>query len=192
MNRLSRILLRDFIEADRTAFVRYQMNPRYLGLYDFAADDLDRPNRLFDLFLQGQAEDPRFNFQLGLFDPATGRLLGCGGLRKVAADRAVLGIELAPTEWGRFHLALDAAAALLQHGFEMLNLATIVGDTASGNRRVEKLARWFGAEIVAEREGPAWMRARGWREVDWALQRPKWEQRSGARLSSNQLITTRR
>jgi ribosomal-protein-alanine N-acetyltransferase len=74
----------------------------------------------------------------------------------------------------------------------MLNLTTIVGDTASGNRRVEKLARWFGAEIVAEREGPAWMRARGWREVDWALQRPKWEQRSGARLSSNQLITTRR
>jgi hypothetical protein len=31
-----------------------------------------------------------------------------------------------------------------------------VGDTASGNNRVEKLARWFGADIVAQRPGPKW------------------------------------
>lgn len=173
--RLRRVLLRDFTEADRPAFVRYQLDPRYVSLYDFAGDDVERPGRLFDRFLEWQREDPRLNFQLGLFEPASGHLLGCGGLRKVDDDLAVFGLELAPSEWGRFRLALDVTAALLRCGFETLNLQTIVGDAASGNRRVEKLARWFGAEIVARREGPAWMQARGWQEVDWALHRQKWQ-----------------
>jgi ribosomal-protein-alanine N-acetyltransferase len=111
-------------------------------------------------------------------------MLGCGGLRNVDDDVAVLGIELAPSEWGRFRLALDASTALVQYGFETLNLTSIIGDTASGNRRVEKLARWFGAEIVARRTGPDWMQARGWQEVDWTITREAWEQAKPVRDGS--------
>jgi len=168
-----RILLRDFDEADRPAFIGYQTDPRYLHLYDFS-EDVERPSKLFDTFLQWQWERPRLSFQLGIFECATGRLLGCGGLRKVDDDVAVLGIELAPGEWGRFRLALDASGMLVRYGFETLNLKKIIGDTASGNRRVEKLARWFGAEIVARRTGPEWMQARGWQEVAWAISREDW------------------
>ena len=64
--------------------------------------------------------------------------------------------------------------ALADYGFDTLGLGRIVGSTASGNRRVTKLANWFGAQIVASREGPAWMTARGWKEVDWALNREDW------------------
>lgn len=177
---MPRVLLRDFTDADRAAFIRYQLDPRYVRLYDFAANDVARPNQLFDLFLEWQKLGPRLNLQLGLFEPATGRLLGCGGLRKVDSDTAVLGIELAPSEWGRYRLALDAATALLRFGFGTLHLQTIIGDTASGNRRIEKLARWLGAEIIAQREGPAWMQARGWKEVDWALSQQQWAQRSNS------------
>lgn len=169
-----RILLRDFDETDRSAFLKYQTDPRYLHLYDFDPS-IDRPNGLFDLFLRWQREVPRANIQLGIFELATGRLLGCGGLRRVDDDVAVLGIELSPSEWGRFRLAIDASNALVRFGFETLNLKTIIGDTASGNRRVEKLARWFGAEIVARRTGPDWMQARGWEEVDWAITKEAWE-----------------
>ena len=168
-----RVLLRELIEADRPPFILYQTDPRYLRLYDFAAD-ADRPNALFDLFVTWQGEQPRFNYQLGIFDAESDRLLGCGGLRKTNDRSAVLGIELAPREWGRFRLAIDATIALLDLGFEVLGLETIVGDTASGNRRIEKLAQWFGAERVAGREGPAWMQARGWQEVDWSLSQSKW------------------
>ena len=170
-----RIHLRDFDEADRPAFLKYQADPRYLQLYDFEQGD-DRPNQLFDLFTRWQREEPRMNIQLGIFESATGGLLGCGGLRRVDDDAGILGIELAPSHWGRFRLALDASSALVRYGFETLNLRTIIGDTASGNRRVEKLARWFGAEIVARRTGPDWMQARGWQEVDWAITRESWEQ----------------
>jgi len=172
---MRRVLLRDFIEADRAAFLLYQTDARYLRLYDFA-DDVERPSQLFDLFLTWQSERPRLNFQLGIFEASTGRLVGCGGLRKADERSAVLGIELAPSEWGRFRLAIDATVALLNLGFDTLGLATIFGDTASGNRRIEKLALWFGAELIAQREGPAWMQARGWREFDWSLSREKWQQ----------------
>lgn len=162
------------IEADRAAFIQYQTDPRYLCLYDFD-EGVERPSQLFDLFLKWQCEEPRLNFQLGIFEAATGRMLGCGGLRKANDHSAVLGIELAPSEWGRFRLVIDATVALLSHGFDALKLATIFGDTASGNLRIDKLARWFGAELIAQRDGPPWMQVRGWHEVDWSLSRQQWE-----------------
>jgi ribosomal-protein-alanine N-acetyltransferase len=168
------ILLRDFTEVDRAAFIGYQTDPRYLQLYDFD-DAIERPSRLFDLFVQWQSEQPRTKMQLGIFETAYDGLLGCGGLRKVDDYVAVLGIELAPSEWGRFRVALDASAALVQYGFQTLNLKTIIGHTASGNRRIEKLARWFGAEIVERRTGPYWMQTRGWHEVEWAITKERWE-----------------
>lgn len=177
---LPRFLLRDFREADRDAFISYQHDPRYLHLYDFEPDDARRAENLFDLFLAWQGDEPRSNFQFGIFDRRNALLCGCAGLRKSNDNVAVLGIELAPSEWGRFRLALDAAAALLEYGFGTLGLDTIIGDTSSGNNRVEKLARWFGARIVARRAGPEWMQARGWQEVEWALGREDWE-KSGRR-----------
>ena len=173
--RFGRILLHEFTEADRAAFMEYQADPRYLQLYDLDGAT-ERPSKLFDLFLQWQHEQPRLNVQVGVYDAASRRLLGCAGLRRVDEDVSELGIELAPGEWGRFRLALDTATALIQYGFETLNLKKIVGDTASGNRRVEKLARWFGAEIVDRRTGPQWMQVRGWQEVEWAITRHRWEQ----------------
>ena len=181
---LPRFLLRDFTSADRAAFVAYQMDPRYLDLYDLSGSDPGRAERLFDLFVEWQGGEPRRNFQIGVFDLATGRLLGCAGLRRTGDDIAVFGIELAPSEWGRFRIAIDVAAALMEHGFRTLGLQTIMGDTASGNRRVEKLARFFGAEITARRPGPDWMRMRGWQEVDWSLSRVAWERSRDGRDAS--------
>lgn len=171
-----RITLRDFEPANRAAFVSYQLDPRYRGLYDLE-DDPARAGELFDLFVIWQNEEPRLNYQVGLFDTATDGLCGCVGLRQRPGDpaTAVLGIELAPSDWGRYRIALDAAVCLIEYGFDSLQLVTIVGDTASGNKRVDKLARWFGARIVDRRDGPEWMRARGWREVDWALTRDEWQ-----------------
>jgi ribosomal-protein-alanine N-acetyltransferase len=171
-----RFLLRDFTEEDRAGFVGYQMHPRYRRLYDFDEGHGRQANALFDLFRSWRLQEPRRNFQLGIFERQTGRLCGCAGLRRdeCRPDRAELGIELMPDDWGRYRLAVEVVQALLDFGFGDLGLETIVGSTASGNRRVERLARRFGAEIVASREGPEWMAARGWRETDWAVRRDTW------------------
>jgi ribosomal-protein-alanine N-acetyltransferase len=171
-----RFVLRDFRESDRQAFVAYQMDPRYRRLYGFADDDERRAHELFDRFLSWQREDPRRNFQVGIFATDTGRLCGCCGLRRSGAPdkAAVLGIELTPDDWGRYRLAIDVASALIEYAFVVVDLDWLIGQTASGNRRIERLARWFGAEIAARRDGPDWMAARGWVEVDWALHRHAW------------------
>lgn len=173
-----RFVLRDFAEAHRQAFVAYQCDSRYRRLYDLSSADGQQAHELFTRFLAWQQENPRQNFQVGIFERDTNRLCGCAGLRKAgsAEGTAVLGIELAPDDWGRYRLAIEVATALIEHGFRTLDLHTIVGNTASGNRRVEKLARWFGAEIIARRDGPDWMTRRGWVEVDWALMRDDWLQ----------------
>jgi ribosomal-protein-alanine N-acetyltransferase len=171
-----RFVLRDLLEADRAAFVSYQMDPRYRRLYDLGDAGEQRAQELFNLFIAWQKESPRRNFQVGIFDLATGRLCGCAGFRKAGKDdgTAILGIELTPDDWGRYGVAIEVAGALVEYGFRDLDLTLILGEAASGNRRVEKLARWFGADIVARRDGPEWMAARGWQEVDWALTREEW------------------
>lgn len=173
---LPRLVLRDFTDTDRAAFLAYQNDPRYRALYDLPADAA-RASALFDSFLGRQTEEPRNNLQLGIFDRRADRLLGTVGLRRRDERTAVLGIELAPSEWGRFRLAIDSVAAVADYGFGEWRLDMIIGETASGNRRVEKLARWFGAEIVARRTGAEWMQVRGWEEVDWRLRRDDWLKR---------------
>ena len=184
-----RFILRDFLEPDRAAFISYQMDPRYRHLYDIGKADEQRAQELFDLFITWQREVPRQNFQAGIFEQETGRLCGCAGLRKAGSNEgtAVLGIELTPDDWGRYRLAIEVASALIEHGFHDLDLHMIVGNTASDNQRVERLARWFGAEIIARRAGPDWMVTRGWQEVEWALARDDWVKFGRRRsLSANQ------
>jgi ribosomal-protein-alanine N-acetyltransferase len=115
--------------------------------------------------------------QVGVFGIDTGRLCGCCGLRRPGAPEraAFFGIELNPDDWGRYRLAVDVASALIEYAFSVLDLDLLIGRTASANRRVERLARWFGATIVARRDGPEWTAARGWDEVDWALDRDAWK-----------------
>ena len=78
-------------------------------------------------------------------------------------------------------MAVECAGALLEYGFSTLNLDKIIGATASGNSRVEALACWFGGAVVDRRDGPTWMKARSWQEVDWALSRAAWERSPGRR-----------
>ena len=53
--RFRRAYLRDLTELDRPAFVKYQNDQRYLELYDYKSGK-QRPNKLFDLFLEWQCE----------------------------------------------------------------------------------------------------------------------------------------
>jgi [ribosomal protein S5]-alanine N-acetyltransferase len=54
----------------------------------------------------------------------------------------------------------------------------ISGSTVSANARINRLAEWFGAEVMAIRPGASWMSDRGWNEVDWRITRAMWECRA--------------
>ena len=167
-----RLVLRDLTEADATALVAYQSDPRYRALYGATTPATQRA--LFDRFREWQCTSPRHHFQLAIASRRDNALLGCGGLREVdpASGTAVIGLELAPSQWGRYGIAVEAACALLAFGFDRLGLREIHGVTTSGNRRVIRLATWFGAEIAACRPPPAPPAGRG--ETIWRISRAVW------------------
>jgi [ribosomal protein S5]-alanine N-acetyltransferase len=176
-----RFLLRDFIESDRAPFLEYQADPRNLTFYNPEESSPDRAVHLFKLFEAWASEIPRRNYQLAIVQQqAPHMLLGCCGLRELAGKpgEMELGIELAPNYWGRYGYAIEVGRSLLDHGFKELNLDAISGATISANVRVERLAAWFRAEVVAIEPGAAWMSARGWSEVTWRISRARWESRA--------------
>ena len=173
-----RFLLRDFVDADRSAFLRYQADPRNQEYYGPDEATPGHAERLFETFQAWASELPRHNYQLAIAqrrEPFT--LLGCCGLRGAECDvgEAELGIELAPDYWGRYGYAVEVGRALLEFGFGELGLQVISGSTVSANTRVVRVAEWFGAEVGAIRAGPAWMSARDWKMVEWRIRREQWE-----------------
>jgi [ribosomal protein S5]-alanine N-acetyltransferase len=185
----ARLVLRDLTEADGPGFVAYHADPRYLAAQGSSEATPDAARDLLWRFARWRQEAPRRHYQLGVFErAAAGALVGCAGLRDVDGQHrtAELGIELAPDHWGRYGLAVEIARALLDTGFTHLGLREIRGVSASGNARAARLARWFGAEVVATRQGPDWMQARGWSEVEWRLRRSAWQQAPALRARSRQ------
>ncbi|MEH2041499.1 GNAT family N-acetyltransferase [Nostoc sp.] len=175
-----RFLLRDFVELDRSPFLDYQADPRNLRFYGPDEASPEHATRLFETFQRWAADRPRLNYQLAIVqrqEPDT--LIGCCGLRgmECEAGEMELGIELAPTYWGRYAYAIEVGRALLDFGFRELGLEVISGSTVSANARSNRLAEWFGAEVVAIRPGSSWMSARGWNEVHWRIAKEMWERR---------------
>jgi len=172
-----RFLLRDFVAADRPAFLAYHADPRALAFRDPAATGAEAAERLIDAFRPWAGERPRLNYQLAIVPHrAGGPLVGCCGVRCAGQPpgEAGLGIELAPAFWGRHAYAVEVGRALLDYGFGPLGLTAIHGTTISANDRVARLADWFGAEVVGMSQDAPWLRERGWSEVRWRLPRERW------------------
>ncbi len=95
-------------------------------------------------------------------------MLGCCGLRgeRYGADKAELGIELAPQYWGCYRYAIEVASDLLEFGFGELGLQEVRGFSISANARVTRLAHRYGFVAISSRPGSDWMQARGWSQTE--------------------------
>jgi [ribosomal protein S5]-alanine N-acetyltransferase len=171
-----RLLLRDFTEDDRAAFLAYQSDPRFLEFHGPGDWGPEQASGLLDLFLRWQAERPRLNYQLAIVERATSTVIGCGGVRSSGFERGVaeLGLELASANWGR-GLATEAARALLDLAFRGLGLRAIVATSVTQNRRVARLVEKLGFQPTGTPSGPDWLRSRGWSQTEWRLTAEQWE-----------------
>jgi RimJ/RimL family protein N-acetyltransferase len=173
-----RFILRDFTKEDEPAFFAYHADPRYAA---FCAPEEVAPSHtreLLNLFRQWAAQRPRLNYQLAIVDRRNSQeLIGCGGLRRedYGADRAELGIELAPQFWGRYAYAIEVGKALIEFGFQELRLKEIRGVSVSANVRVARLAQRYGFVAVGTHPGSNWIDERGWSQIEWQLTRKSWE-----------------
>lgn len=169
-----RFILRDFDNDDLPGFKAYHADPRLRALYGPGENTPEHATELVSLFIAWAAENPRQNYQFVVVR-RDGQLVGCAGLRMKSAGpgRAELGVELAPAYWGQFGHAVEIITCLLDYGFSHLALTQIVGSTVSENTRIARLANAFGA-VSMEGNTPAWMAAKGWRQLDWQISRGQW------------------
>jgi [ribosomal protein S5]-alanine N-acetyltransferase len=174
-----RFILRDFIEDDAPAFEAYHADPRSLEFYGADEAKPGHAQGLLAIFKQWAGEHPRRNYQLAIIRRQELHILvGCCGLRRAHAEarKAEIGIELAPSYWGRYGYAIEVMHALVGFGFGSLGLQEMYGDTVSANARIARLVSAFGA-VAIERPTPAWMVARGWSRIEWQITRAQWESR---------------
>lgn len=172
-----RFLLRDFVPEDTPAFEAYHADPHS---HEFYGDEQAEPTHatdLLELFSKWAAERPRLNYQLAMvLRNEAQTLIGCCGLRSADSEpgRAELGIEMAPTYWGRYGYAIEAMRALIEFGFVTLGLREIYGGTVDANFRIARLVQSFGASAMI-RPTPEWMSAKGWSKIEWQVTREQWE-----------------
>ena len=183
-----RFLLRDFVADDLPAFEAYHADPRSSELYGPEEDNPELAGDLVRLFMAWSAEEPRLNYQFAIVR-RDGALIGCGGLRlrDAGPGRAELGVELAPEYWGRYGYAAEIMKGLVDFGFDDLGLTQIFGSTVSANSKIARLVSAFGA-VSVERSTPGWMVAKGWRQIEWQIDRGQWL----ARPSSNSCMDSLR
>jgi [ribosomal protein S5]-alanine N-acetyltransferase len=172
-----RFLLRDFIPADEPAFFAYRSDPRYAEFCTVAEVTPNFSQELLQRFTQWAIDDLRCNYQLAIVDRRSLQLIGCGGLRRdnITTDRAEMGIELAPQFWGRYAYAIEITQALIEFGFQTLDLKTIYGISIGANLRVTKLAQYCGFVAIATPPNPEWMQEKEWHQIEWQLTRSAWE-----------------
>lgn len=170
-----RIALREHVIDDWSTLAEYQADRRYLEFYPPEVDVPERTKALVDRFVAWATEQPRANYQFGIVDRATGRLIGSCGLRTagMAAGCAEFGLELSPDWWGR-GLAAESARAVLRFGFETLALEQVRGVSVTQNVRIVRLVRRLGFVEGATRADDEWMRARGWTLTEWVLTKDVW------------------
>lgn len=169
--------MREFHDSDRHAFVRYHQNAHYLKHYTADEMSADSLNQLFDRFLQWQVESPRQNWQLAVcLTSNPDQVIGTAGVRleDQAAGTGEAGLDLDPTCWGRFRLALDILELLGELAFNRLELSRICGTTVEGNERVEKLLHHLGARPVSTHHEPGHQFTRR----HWEIQANDWKRLS--------------
>jgi RimJ/RimL family protein N-acetyltransferase len=131
-----RLRLRDWRQADRAPYAAMMADPMvgdWLGATLTEAEAVAHIDRL-----GAGLADSGFGL-MALERRADGVFLGAAGLAPLKPDNPIapgveIGWRLARAAWGRGY-ASEAAAALLAHGFDRLELAEIVAFTATGNLR---------------------------------------------------------
>ncbi len=171
-----RFRLREFVTADWPGVLEYQSDPLYLRYYEWTERTPEDVRDFVQMFIDWQAEQPRYRFQFVIELAATGKLIGnCGIRRKFAgAQEADIGYELDPGEWGQGY-ATEAATALVDYGFREMNLHRISSwclvDNVASARVLEK-AGLLPEGILRENE---YFKGRHWDTLLFAMLKTDWE-----------------
>lgn len=155
-----RLLLRDFLESDLTAFRSLRRDAKFLRFYDEEDSDDHRADHLLRMFIEQASERPRTRYQLAI-TTSTGELAGTVGIRKERFSDYSIGCELG-RRWHGKGIARDAGRAMINYGFDELGANRIYAETVTENKAAIRLCRQLGMEIESERKADRFFKGRAW------------------------------
>ena len=183
-------MLREFAPSD-AAGLRYQSDARYLTYYPWESRSAEDVRDFVQMFLDWQAEAPRWRWQLAIVpDAATGiatgiaaGMVGNCGLRLDApgARTGNIGYELDPEVWGHGY-ATEAAQEMLRFGFEELGLHRAWSWCIADNTRSRAVLERLGMRLEGQQREHEEFKGRWWDHCLYGLLADEWRARGDSRL----------
>ncbi len=174
----ARLLLREFVADDWRALFAYQNDPGYLQTIGRYPQTDSQAQEFMRLWLANQAETPRRKFQLAITLPESGELIGNCGVRRVTHNEweADLGYELDIRYWER-GFATEAAAAMLDFGFNELRVHRISATCNAGNTRSAHVLAKLGMQREGRVRETDYQHGRWWDSLMYGLLESEWRER---------------
>lgn len=120
-----RLLLRNFQPPDEKDVEVYASDPEVVRYMEWGPNDKKQTRQFVRSTIDAAREKPRRIFELAMVEPQSQRVIGGCGLHLHASDEfAMMGYVLSREFWQRGFTS-EAARALLQFGFERLELHRI-------------------------------------------------------------------
>lgn len=172
-----RLLLREFVFDDWPAVFAYQNDPRYLRFYTWTRRREKDVQGFVQMFIDWQKQHPRSKYQVAIVQKAENYLIGNCGIRKMYpySQMADLGYELHPDYWGRGY-ATEAAAALLQYGFETLQLRSIWAECISENLGSKRVLEKIGMTFESTQRHNMLIKGQWYDTLRFQISRDEWNQ----------------
>lgn len=175
-----RLRLREFRKRDWVTVLHYQSDPLYLRYYPWVQRTEADVRDFVGQFLEWQAAEPRYRFQLAITLSDGGRLIGNCGIRQPQAGlrAAEIGFEIAPEHWGCGY-ATEAARAMVGFGFDELGLRRVWGECVLENSGAQRVLVKLGMRCVARLRKAEWYKGRWWDRLVYSVLDMEWRSAVG-------------
>jgi ribosomal-protein-alanine N-acetyltransferase len=168
-----RLLLRDFVAADRPAFAAFATDTRLLSQLLYATRAGSELERQFARMLAHQQSQPRRAWELAVVTRRGGRLIGSCDLALSGRREADLGYMLARRHWG-YGYATELARALVAVAFATLPVERVLAVVEVDNERSRRVLENAGLRWEALLRRHARAKGRWWDCHLYAISRVDW------------------
>jgi [ribosomal protein S5]-alanine N-acetyltransferase len=171
----SRLLLREFVEADYQALRDLDSKPE-MHTYERELPSEAETHRLLDETIKNQMEEPRITFRFAITIPPHNTVRGILKLSQQwdAIREWEVGWAVHPNEWGK-GFAGEAARQAMDWAFKELNVHRIVAFCHAGNSASVRVMEKLGMHQDGRLRETRWLSGQWWDEYVYSILEREWK-----------------
>lgn len=168
-----RLILRDYCSSDLDGVISMISDPEFQRFYSEQDCTPEHWKMLINMFIDEAQQSPRQKFNLAIQLKDDSQFIGAVGIRLEPSHdphnrQASMGCSLSPT-WQQQGIAAEAMQAIINFGFNTLDVHRIYTDTISENSAAIALCKRLGFRQEAEFIEHRYFKNRWWNTAVFAL-----------------------